>query len=221
MSRAYADIAFTDSVRAMQSRMGSRAAYAALDHAPKGRVGLGGQEVAFIGERDGFYQATVSETGWPYVQFRGGPAGFLKVLDDQTLGYADFRGNRQYISVGNLQGNERVSIFLMDYANQRRLKILGRVRLLSDPANPEFSATLARLELPGYRARVERAAIISVEAFDWNCPQHISPKFSEAEIDEGIAPLRAELARLRAEVAELKGMAKAKAAGSATAAGLS
>jgi predicted pyridoxine 5'-phosphate oxidase superfamily flavin-nucleotide-binding protein len=213
MSRAYADLAFTASVRAMQSSMGSRASYAALDHAPKNSVSLGAQEADFIGARDGFYQATVSETGWPYVQFRGGPAGFLKVLDSQTLGYADFRGNRQYISVGNLQGNERVSIFLMDYANQRRLKILGRVRLLSDPADPEFLALLTRLELPNYRARVERAVVISVEAFDWNCPQHITPRFTEAEIDEGIAPLRAELARLRAEVADLKSRAKPGDAG--------
>ena len=210
MSRAYADIAFTDAVRAMQSSMGSRAAYAGLDHAPSEGVRLGGQEAAFIHERDGFYQASVSETGWPYVQFRGGPAGFLKVLDPQTLAYADFRGNRQYISVGNLLGNQRVSIILMDYANQRRLKILGRVRLVGERDDPEL---LARLAPTNYRARIERAAIISVEAFDWNCPQHITPRFTEAEIDEGIAPLRAELARLRGEVAELR----AKEAGAAAA----
>jgi predicted pyridoxine 5'-phosphate oxidase superfamily flavin-nucleotide-binding protein len=204
MTRAYSDIAFTASVRAMQSRMGSRAAYAPLDDAPKTGVSLGGQEAAFVHERDGFYQASVSETGWPYVQYRGGPAGFLKVLDDKRLGYADFRGNVQYISVGNLLGNERVSIILMDYANQRRLKILGRVRFVSDPADPEWQTLMPRLEEPNYRARVERLVIITVDAFDWNCPQHITPRFTEAEIEEGIAPLRAELARLRSELAALK-----------------
>lgn len=204
MSRTFADIAFTPNVRAVQSRMGSRSAYAQLDDEPVHGVRLGGQEAAFIHARDGFYQATVSETGWPYVQFRGGPAGFLKVLDDKTLGYADFRGNVQYISVGNLEGNARVSLILMDYANQRRLKILGSVRVVSERSDPEFAPFLKRLELPNYRARIERAVIISVEAFDWNCPQHITPRFTEAEIDQGIAPLRAEVLRLRAEVADLK-----------------
>ena len=128
MSRAYSDIAFTPAVRNMQSRMGSRANYAPLDHTGDRRDELGPMEAEFIAARDSFYQATVSETGWPYVQFRGGPAGFLKVLDGKTLGYADFRGNMQYISVGNLANNDRVSIILMDYANRARLKILGRVR---------------------------------------------------------------------------------------------
>jgi len=128
MSRAYSDIAFTPAVRAMQTRMGTRAGYEPLDRTDDRRDALTADEAEFIHARDGFYQATVSETGWPYVQFRGGPAGFLKVLDGKTIGYADFRGNVQYISVGNLQGNDRVSIILMDYANKRRLKILGRVR---------------------------------------------------------------------------------------------
>jgi hypothetical protein len=128
------------------------------------------------------------------VQFRGGPAGFLKVLDGKTIGYADFRGNVQYISVGNLQGNDRVSIILMDYANKRRLKILGRVRLVGEREDP---ALVARLALPDYRARVERAVVITVEAYDWNCPQHITPRFTEAEIEAGVAPLHAEIARLQ------------------------
>ena len=120
MSRAYYDIAFTPAVRAMQTRMGSRSTYAPLDHTEDRRNALTADEAAFIHERDGFYQASVSESGWPYVQFRGGPAGFLKVLDAKTIGYADFRGNVQYISVGNLQGNDRVALMLMDYANQRQ-----------------------------------------------------------------------------------------------------
>ena len=196
MGRAYSDIAFTPAVRAMQTRMGTRPVYAALDRTDDRRDALTPDEVRFIHERDTFYQATVSESGWPYVQHRGGPAGFLKVLDAKTIGYADFRGNVQYISVGNLQGNDRVSILLMDYANQRRLKILGRVRLVDSRADP---ALIARLQMPSEptgNVRVERAVIISVEGYDWNCPQHITPRFTKAEIEEGIAPLRAEIERL-------------------------
>lgn len=196
MSRAYTDIAFTPAVRAMQEHMGSRAAYAPLDRTGDRRDRLGPAEAEFIGRRDSFYQATVSETGWPYVQYRGGRTGFLKVLDDKTLGYADFRGNTQYISVGNLSGNDRVSIILMDYAKRRRLKILGRARLVNLDEDPVL---IAKLESPTYRARVERGVVISVEGYDWNCPQHITPRFTEAEV--AAAPLHEELARLRSELA--------------------
>ena len=206
MGRAYSDIAFTPAVRAMQTRMGTRSVYAALDRTDDRRDALTADEVEFIHERDAFYQATVSESGWPYVQHRGGPAGFLKVLDAKTIGYADFRGNVQYISVGNLQGNDRVSILLMDYANQRRLKILGRARLVDAKADP---ALIARLQMPSEltgSARVERAVVISVEGYDWNCPQHITPRFTKAEIEEGIAPLRAEIERLTKAQAGAKAM---------------
>ena len=197
MSRAYSDIAFTPAVRDMQTRMGSRANYAPLDVTDDRRDTLTEREAEFIEARDGFYQATVSETGWPYVQFRGGPVGFLKVLDAKTVGFADFRGNVQYISVGNLQNNDRISIILMDYPNRRRLKLLGRVRLVSEAEDP---ALVARLELPAYRARVERAFVITVEAYDWNCPQHITPRFTEAEVQEAVAPLHAEIAALKAKL---------------------
>jgi ferredoxin-NADP reductase/predicted pyridoxine 5'-phosphate oxidase superfamily flavin-nucleotide-binding protein len=210
MGRAYTDIAFTPAVRAMQTRMGTRSVYAALDRTDERRDALTADEIQFIHERDAFYQATVGESGWPYVQHRGGPAGFLKVLDAKTLGYADFRGNVQYISVGNLQGNDRVSILLMDYANQRRLKILGRARLVDVKADP---ALIARLQVAGDltgSTRIERAVIISVEGYDWNCPKHITPRFTEAEIEEGIAPLRAEIERLS------KAHAGAKAVSSVT-----
>ena len=193
MGRAYSDIAFTPAVRAVQTRMGSRSVYAPLDRTTDKRDTLTQDEVAFIHERDGFYQATVSESGWPYVQYRGGPAGFLKVLDAKTLAYADFRGNVQYISVGNLTGNDRVSIFLMDYANQRRLKILGRVRLVDAG---DDAALITRLKMPDYPARIERAMVITIEGYDWNCPQHITPRFTKEEIEEGIAPLREEIERL-------------------------
>jgi len=193
MGHAFADIAFTPAVRAAQSRMGSRERLAAFDHMTDRNSRLSPREAEFITARDSFYQATVSETGWPYVQFRGGPAGFLKVLDDQTIGYAAFRGNMQYISTGNLAANDRVSIILMDYAHRTRLKLLGRARMVELDEDP---ALITRLELPDYRARVERGIVISVEAFDWNCPQHITPRFTEAEL----APLLAELEQLRQQV---------------------
>lgn len=207
MTHAFFDIAFTTKVRAMQTRMGSRSAYAPLDQIADRRAELTSSETGFIQSRDGFYQATVSETGWPYVQFRGGPKGFLQVLDNKTIGYADFRGNVQYISVGNLQGNDKVAIILMDYARQQRLKIFGRVRLVNRAENPEL---LAKLEAPNYRAQVERAALITVEAYDWNCPQHITPRFTEAEIHAGVAPLHAEIAALKQALAQLQASASAK-----------
>ena len=199
MSRAYSDIAFTPAVRAMQTRMGSRANYAPLDQTDDRGDRLGPRETGFIGARDSFYQATVGETGGPYVQYRGGPAGFLKVLDGKTLGYADFRGNMQYISVGNLTNNDRISIILMDYPNRVRLKILGRVRMVGLDEEP---ALIARLESPHYRARVQRGVVISVEGYDWNCPQHITPRFTEAEVSAATAPLRDEIARLKARLGQ-------------------
>lgn len=195
MSRAYTDITFTPAVRAVQSRMGSRAAYARFDSAGRHDDRLGLRETDFITARDSFYQATVSETGWPYVQFRGGAAGFLKVLDDRTIGYADFRGNRQYISAGNAEVNDRISLILMDYAHRARLKIIGRAQLVAPEQAP---ALMAKLDMPDYRARVERGVIITVEGFDWNCPQHITRRYTESEVAEITASLREELAQLKA-----------------------
>jgi len=200
MSHAFANIAFTPDVRAMQARMGSRAGSRSVGDAVVGPDELGPDEAEFIAARDGFYLATVSITGWPYVQFKGGPAGFLTVLGPRTLGYADFRGNVQYISGGNLQGNDKVALILVDYAHRRRLKILGHARLVERADDPGL---LARLERPGYRARVERAVIIDVDAFDWNCPQHITPRFTEAEVALATAPLHDEITRLRAQVRAL------------------
>jgi predicted pyridoxine 5'-phosphate oxidase superfamily flavin-nucleotide-binding protein len=180
MARNFSELAFTPSVRAMQARMGSRAGYAALDSPQAQRATLGPPEIEFIAACDGFFQATAGTNGWPYVQHRGGPPGFLKVLDARTIGYADFRGNRQYISVGNLQDDDRVSLILMDYAEQRRLKLWGRAKLVELAGDQE--GLVERLELPHYRARVERAVVIAIEAFDWNCPQHITPRFTRAQI---------------------------------------
>ncbi len=197
MARRFTDIAFTPNVVAAQERYGSRAHNQRLADGEDSGAPLGDPEAAFIAARDGFYQATVGETGWPYVQFRGGPAGFLKVIDERTLAYPDFRGNTQYLSVGNLNGDERISIILMDYANRRRLKIWGRTRIVHKDEDPEL---MSRLALPGYRALVERALVIDVEAADWNCPQHITPRFTESEIDAMVAPLHARIAELESSI---------------------
>jgi len=184
MARKFADITFTPAVKAAQTRYGSRDLNARFETIDESGDPLGAKEAAFIEARDGFYQASVNEEGWPYVQFKGGPTGFLKVLDDQTIGYADFRGNVQYLSVGNLSANARVALILMDYANRRRLKIWARARLVHRDEDPEL---LARLEDPTYRGRVERAVVMTVEAVDWNCPQHITPRYTEAEIGAMVA----------------------------------
>lgn len=204
MARRFSELVFTPHVKAMQEAEGSRSSYARFeDPAASGADRLGEKEAGFIAARDSFYMATVSETGWPYVQHRGGPAGFLKLLDDRTLGFADYRGNRQYVSVGNLVTDDRVSLFLMDYPNQRRLKLLGHARIVDAETEP---ALLARLQ-DHYPAKIERGIVIAVEGFDWNCPQHITPRFTEAEVAEAVRPLQARLAALEAENARLRAAA--------------
>lgn len=203
MARAFAEIAFTSGVVAEQARQGSAASYAKfLGDEAEPRDRLGPAEAAYIAQRDGFYQATVSETGWPYVQFRGGPRGFLKVLDERTLAYADFRGNRQYLSVGNLKADGRVALILVDYPNRRRLKLWGHVRIVEAAADPDF---VARLHDPAYPARPERAVVITIAAFDWNCQQHLPERYTLEELEPAFAQIRAELQRLRAENAMLRG----------------
>ncbi len=163
---------------------------------------LGPQEREFLSERDGFYMGSTSETGWPYIQYRGGETGFLRVVDDRTLAFADLRGNKQYISVGNLKQDDRVALFLMDYARQRRLKILGRAEVHEGDA--EAARLIETLRVAGERTPVERAIVIRVEAFDWNCPQHIVPRYTEGELAEALAPMRAKMASLEAENARLR-----------------
>jgi len=202
MSRAFAEISFTPSVLAIQKQRGSAESYARfLDPDADRGDRVGPMEAEFISLRDGFYQATVSETGWPYVQFRGGPIGFLKVLDDRTIAYADFRGNRQYLSAGNLTDNERVSLILMDYPNRRRLKIWGRAKLNGSKDDPLF---MTNLQDPSYRALPERAVIIAVEALDWNCPQHIPQRLTLEELESQLNPVLDEVAKLKAENEKLK-----------------
>lgn len=190
MASTFSTIAFTPNVKALQTRMGSRAAYGRQEQGPVAEPLLGPQEIAFIEARDSFYQGTVGESGWPYVQHRGGPAGFLKVLDARTIGYADFTGNRQYISAGNLAGDDRVCLFLMDYPHQARLKILGRARVVDEDSAPEL---LARLDNPHYRARIERGILIRIEGFDWNCPKYITPRYTEDEVAQRIQEATAAL----------------------------
>jgi predicted pyridoxine 5'-phosphate oxidase superfamily flavin-nucleotide-binding protein len=203
MGRQFAAISFTESVKAAQIHYGTRQANTGFERAEDPKNQLTALEQEFIAARDGFYQATVGENGWPYVQFRGGPTGFLKVIDNQTLGYADFRGNLQYISVGNLQADERISIILVDYPNRRRLKIWAKAKVVDEREYPQF---IAQLEMPSYRAVVERGIILTVQAYDWNCPRHITPRYTEAEIDERfISPLKTRLAALELENRRLKG----------------
>ncbi|HOZ27952.1 MAG TPA: pyridoxamine 5'-phosphate oxidase family protein [Hyphomonadaceae bacterium] len=198
MTHKYLSTLFTDDVKAAQAENGSRAAYARFD-GPAEADELTEAEADFIAVGDSFYMATVSENGWPYIQHRGGPAGFLKMLDTKTLAFADFRGNRQYISVGNIAHDDRVSLFLMDYPRQARLKILGRMQAVDLADKPELAASLAT---PGHKAKIERALVIKVEAFDWNCPQHITQRFTLAEIEPVVSSLRAKIADLEAKLAE-------------------
>jgi ferredoxin-NADP reductase/predicted pyridoxine 5'-phosphate oxidase superfamily flavin-nucleotide-binding protein len=171
----FAELVFTPTVRKLQVKAGSRDSYAAMDNGPDYNQKLTERETTFIGARDSFYMASVSETNWPYLQHRGGSKGFVKVLNDQTIGFADFSGNRQYVSSGNFQHNDRVALFFMDYPNQRRLKMLGRVNQLTH----QQAATLSD---PDYAATLEGGYIIHIEAFDWNCPQHITPRYTENEL---------------------------------------
>ncbi|NKE48592.1 pyridoxamine 5-phosphate oxidase [Roseomonas frigidaquae] len=205
MRHRYQEIATTPSVMQARERYGAsqraRSAPAASAEEPASHDRLGPAEAQFITGRDGFYLASISETGWPYVQFRGGPSGFLRVLDDRTLGFADFRGNRQYLTIGNVTADDRVSLFVMDYPHQRRLKIFGRMQVVDARDDP---ALAQRLAVPDYAARTERAVLITVEAYDWNCPQHITPRYSEAELTAIIEPVRAEIIALRAENERLR-----------------
>ncbi len=200
MAKNFAEIAFTESVKAQQKKYGSRRSYARIETQERGtEINLA--EAEFIAERDGFYLATVGENGFPYVQFRGGPKGFLQVLEPKKLAYADFRGNLQYISVGNLQQHDKAALILMDYANRQRLKIYARIEIIEAKDAP---ALIAQLQNSQYEAHIERAMLLHVEAFDWNCPQHITPRYTIEEIRAMNAPLYEHVARLEAEIERYK-----------------
>ena len=193
MAHHFGSRVFTPLVKALQEKYGSRRQYARME----GRAGstdrLGPDETAFISGQDSFYIATVGATGWPYVQHRGGPRGFLKVIDDQTIAFDDFRGNKQYVSTGNLGSDNRVALILVDYPRQARLKILGRAEIFEGAGAGEW---IEKLRVLGYEAVVERAYVIHVEAFDWNCQQHITPRFTVEQIREELAPFEKRLAEL-------------------------
>ena len=173
--KPFGKLAFTPAVQAVQERHGSRSAYARLAEAGAAG-GLGREETEYLSAADSFYLATVSETGWPYIQHRGGPRGFLKVISPARIAFADFRGNRQYVSVGNVARDDRASMIVVDYVERRRLKLLGRLQFHELGGVDAGLAAVA--DLPGYPARVERVAVFDVEALDWNCPQHITPRFT-------------------------------------------
>ncbi|MFI6503907.1 pyridoxamine 5'-phosphate oxidase family protein [Nonomuraea typhae] len=194
MSR-FAQLAFTPGVQAHQRAHGSDRAYRRMLAGSQEADRVGPDERAFVEQRDSFYLATVSETGWPYIQHRGGPPGFLHVIDERTLGFADFRGNRQYITRGNLDHDDRVSLFLMDYANQVRLKIFGRARVIEDDQS---------LAVAGYAARVERAMLIDVEGLSWNCPQHIPQLFPRDAVEHALGHLQNRVAELERENRRLR-----------------
>jgi predicted pyridoxine 5'-phosphate oxidase superfamily flavin-nucleotide-binding protein len=200
VSYRFLDLATTPSVRAVQSKMRA-------DHIWKDFKGhresdrFTESEATFIADRDSFYMATVSETGWPYVQHRGGPRGFLKLVDDRTLAFADYRGNRQYISTGNLAADDRACLFLMDYVHRARLKIYAHVETLALDADPALKELVT---VPDYRAKLERIFRLHLSAFDWNCTQHITQRYTEQEVTETVRPLRERLAELETENAALR-----------------
>jgi predicted pyridoxine 5'-phosphate oxidase superfamily flavin-nucleotide-binding protein len=186
MGRKFFDLAFTPSVKAQQEQHGSRGAYARVEgHGHPSDDALSDVEKAFIIARDSFYLATVTETRWPYVQHRGGPAGFVRVVDDVTIGWAELTGNRQYISAGNVAADDRVAMIMVDYPRRRRLKIMGHMRVLDPSANPELLSSMTVSDV----AEIERIVTIRVAAFDWNCPQHITPRYTAAQVKTLMNPL--------------------------------
>lgn len=193
MSKPISDIAFTPSVKAVQERLGSRKGYASMEQGGGWSAAVTSELAAFIAERDTFFIATANAEGQPYIQHRGGPRGFLKVLDERTLGFPDFSGNRQYITVGNLDDNPRAFIFLMDFANQRRIKIWGRAAVVEHD-----DALREKLYDPAYGGKLERMFLFHVDAWDVNCPQHIKPRFTEEEVGESMEALRGRIAELEA-----------------------
>ena len=204
MSRRYASIAFTDPVRHVQDAHGSGAFYA--QHVARGQDVTAGDALddraaAFLSARDSFYLATVGEGGWPYVQHRGGDAGFVRVLDPHTIGWADLGGNLQYVTTGNLTTDDRIALIAVDYPHRARLKLFGRATVVQAADDPELAG---RLVVPGYDGTVERLVTVTVEAYDWNCPQHITPRYTVSELAPQIAPLQQRLEQLEAENARLR-----------------
>lgn len=195
MPRKFPQLAFTPAVKAIQERRGSRASYARFEQMGPANDAITPDIADFIASMDGFYLGTVNSNGYPYVQFRGGYPGFLKVLDEKTLGFADFRGNVQYISVGNLSDNDKAFLFLMDYRHRRRLKIMGRARYVEGDRD-----LIDLLRVPEDDSEIERAILFEIEAWDWNCPQHIPVRYSQEEVAAIVTPLHARIAELEQQL---------------------
>jgi uncharacterized protein len=200
MTDHYLEIATSDAVKALQERWGSRSAYCRLESGPLTNNQLGPEEIAFIEAQDSFFLASLNDSGWPYIQHRGGQPGFLKVLENNQLGFPDFKGNRQYLSFGNILKNPRVSLFLIDYPARARLKIFGHAKLVEGDSLPD---ALRKIENDPEAPPVERGIIIQVEAFHWNCPKYIVPRFTEEQVRTAVAPLVKRIQDLEAELARL------------------
>jgi len=211
MAHNFGSLVFTPTIKALQEKYGSRRQYARMEGSgqARDRLRLGPMEKEFLSERDSFYIASVGSTGWPYIQHRGGPVGFLKVIDDTTLAFANFSGNKQYISTGNLATDNRVALIFVDYPRQARLKILGRAEILEGEAAAKWVEQVRNHE---YKAVVESVYVIDVEAFDWNCPQHIVPRFTREQIQQALAPAEKRLQELEQENRSLREQLKRDAA---------
>lgn len=208
MAYTFGSLVFTPVIKALQERYGSRRQYAKRENSSNSAEGIGPGEIQFLAERDSFYMASVGATGWPYVQHRGGPKGFLKVIDEHTVAFADFRGNKQFITTGNLMTDDRVALIFVDYPRQARLKMIGHVTIAEGAEAKEW---LDKTRDPDYDAVVERVFVIHVEALDWNCQQHITPRFTEEQIRGALAPIEEQMRaleqeneRLQAEIARLQ-----------------
>lgn len=200
MAKNFAAIAFTDAVKAMQEKLGSRVSYARMEKDVY-VDGLTENEIDFIFQRNSFYMATIGENNFPYIQHRGGPKGFLKVLDAKRIGLIDFRGNMQYISAGNISANNNVALIMIDYPARARLKILAKAEIVELKDDPALYDLLAPED---YKFKSERMMIFNIEAFDWNCPQHITPRYTVEEIQEAFAGQQEHISKLEAEIKELK-----------------
>jgi uncharacterized protein len=198
---SFGSLLFTPVVKKLQERYGSRQQYERMKKSGAAGDHFTDFEIEFLAERDSFYWATVSSSGWPYVQHRGGPKGFLKVIDNQTLALADFRGNKQFISTGNLLTDNRVAMILVDYPRQARLKILGHVEVLE---GENATGWIQRVQMPGYNAVIERVFVIQMEAYDWNCPQHINPRYTAEEIRDAVHDVEQKLLSVEKENEELR-----------------
>jgi predicted pyridoxine 5'-phosphate oxidase superfamily flavin-nucleotide-binding protein len=198
---SFGSLVFTPLVKKLQERYGSRRQYERMENSGAAQDRLTEFETEFVAHRDSFYMATTGSTGWPYIQHRGGPKGFLKVIDDRTLAFGDLRGNKQYISTGNLQTDDRVAIIMIDYPRQARLKILGRIEI---PEGEKAQGWLDKVRMREEKTPIERVFVVHVEAYDWNCPQHITPRYTVAELRDGMKDVEQRIQTLEQENESLR-----------------